>query len=161
MDNLEALKILEECKNNVRLACERIINEFGISQTEYNSIRFKFQKLKDNRRQFVKKGTLQAWETLEFMTQSSKRCKSLDGKAIRTPILNLQLKQLHIRLDSLLVDIKSTADLGQVTPKTIASLCLQLIANEEKNYKSARFAKKLSKTGPMETLCQRSSLHSS
>ena len=39
----------------------------------------------------MKKGTLQAWENLEFMTQSSKKCKSLDGKEIRTPILNLQL----------------------------------------------------------------------
>ena len=87
MDDLESLKLLEECKNNVRLAYERIINEFGISQTEYNSIRFKFQKLKDNRRQFVKKGTLQAWETLEFMTQSSKRCKSLDGKGIKSQFL--------------------------------------------------------------------------
>ena len=73
--------------NNVRLACERIINKLGISQTEYNSIRFKLQKLKDIRRQFVKKGTLQAWENLEFKTQSSKRCKSLYGKELERQIL--------------------------------------------------------------------------
>ena len=95
----------------------------------------------------MKKGTLQVWETLEFMTQSSKRCKSLDGKEIRTPILNLQLQQLRIRLDSLLVDIKSTADLEQVTPKTIASLCLQLIANEEKNYKISEVCKEIIENG--------------
>ena len=97
------------------------------------------------------------------MTQSSKRCKSLDGKEIRTPILNLQLKQLRIRLDSLLVDIKSTADLELVTPKTIASLCFQLIANEE-NYKISEVCKEIVENGTYETLialCQSASLYSS
>ena len=131
----------------------------------YNNIRLKFQKLKDNRRQFVKKRTLQDWETLEFMSQSSKKCKSLDGKEIRTPILNLQLKQLRIRLDSLLVDIKSTADPEQVTPRTIASLCLQPITNEEKNYKISEVCKEIVENGihvygDPNCICQSVSLHS-
>ena len=104
------------------------IYESELSQTEYNSIRFKFQNRKSEA--IREKGALQAWETSEFMSQSSRKRPSLDGKEIRTPILNLQLKQLRIRLDPLLKDIRSTDNLEQVTPKTIASLCLQLIANE-------------------------------
>ena len=147
MDNLEALNLLEECKNNVRIACERIINELELSKPEYDSIRFKFQHLKENRRQFVKKGALQAWETSEFMSQSSRKRKSLEGKEIRTPILNLQLKQLRIRLDPLLIDIRSTANLEQVSSKTIASLCLQLIANEEKDYRTSEVCKEIVERG--------------
>ena len=46
-----------------------------------------------------------------------------------------------------MVDIKSTADPEQVTPRTIASLCLQPITNEEKNYKISEVCKEIVENG--------------
>ena len=53
---------------------------------------------------------------------------------IRTPLLKLYSKQLRHHLDSVSSYIKSLAALEEVSPKIVASLCLQLIANEYKDY---------------------------
>ena len=66
---------------------------------------------------------------------------------IRTPLLKLHSKQLRHRLDSVLSYIKSLAELEEVSPKIIASLCLQLIANEEKDYATINVCKEIVEKG--------------
>ena len=69
------------------------------------------------------------------------------NQEIRTPPLKLQLKQLGHRLESLLTHIKSIATFEQVSPKTIASLSLKLIANEEKDYGTSEVCRQIVEEG--------------
>ena len=67
MNNIEAYNILEACQNNTREASEQIIvHEFQIPETELPFIRSKLIRFKDNRRYFVKRGDLRAWELMHF-----------------------------------------------------------------------------------------------
>ena len=105
MNNLEALRILEESNSNARNAAECVIEEKKLSQTEFASIRSRFQELKSTRRDFVRNKDLHTWEELQFIGhgQLSRKRKSSDGKEIRTPLLNLQLKKIRTRIEPLLV----------------------------------------------------------
>ena len=69
------------------------------------------------------------------------------NQEIRTPLLKLQFKQLRHRLESLLTHIKSIATFEQVSPKTIASLSLKLIANEEKDYGTSEVCRQIVEEG--------------
>ena len=66
MNNIEAYNILEACDNNSREAYEQIVHEFQIPETELPFIRSKLICFKDNRRYFVKRGDLRAWELMHF-----------------------------------------------------------------------------------------------
>ena len=152
MNNFQALNILEACSNNTRAASERIISEHHFPETELSTIRSKLRELKEIRRTFVRNYDLHTWEELHFYDVSkglaSKKRKSsasLDipmqqlvfegdiSKEIRTSLINLYIKHVRTRLQSVLSHIKSIAEVEGVTTKTIASLCLQLIANEDKD----------------------------
>ena len=116
----------------------------------------------------MKKNDLESWEQIVFCDvpsvavyvkkSLSKKRKSSNNlnelmqkllfevdpkQKITTPLLKLQLKQLRLRLESLLTHIKSIATLEQVTPKIITSLSLKLIANEGKDYATRRCVDKL------------------
>ena len=162
MNNGEAINILAQCKGNFREASEQIISEFQIQETELHHIRRRLTDLKNIRRDFVKRGDVNTWENLHFFnippptTMSSKKRKSSNSLSepmkqlvfevdptqdIRTPLLKLHSKQLRHRLNSILTHIKSLADLEEVPPKVIASLCLQLICSEEKDYATVDMCK--------------------
>ena len=155
MNNLQAYNALEACSGNTREASEQIACEFKIPETDLPSIRSSLIHLKSKRRDFVKRNDLDTWERMQFcdipqpITMVSKKRKSSlslsepmerlvfevdPNQEIRTPLLELHSKQLRHRLDAALSHIKSIAELEGVTPKQVASLCLQLIANEEKDY---------------------------
>ena len=126
--------------------------------------------LKDTRRKFVPNTDLESRQLIHFInipsistqTSSLKKRKSSDfsteftsklmfeldpNKEIRTPLLKFRLEQLRHRLVSLLTDIKSIAELEEVTPKEVASLCLILNANEEKDYTTIGVCKEIVERG--------------
>ena len=168
MNNIEAFNILEACNNNTREASEQIVREFQIPETELPFIRSKLIHFKNNRRDFVKRGDITTWERMHFTdnphptSMALKKRKSSDSLTesmhqvvfeidqsleIRTSLLKLQFKQLRRRLDSVLSHIKSLAELEEVSQKVIASLCLQLIANEEKDYATINVCKEIVEKG--------------
>ena len=156
MNNIEAFNILEACNNNTREASEQIVREFQIPETELPFIRSKLIHFKNNKRDFVKRGDITTWEEMHFTDNPHptsmvlKKRQSSDSLTesmhqvvfeidqsleIRTPLLKLQFKQLRRRLDSVLSHIKSLAELEEV--------CLQLIANEEKDYATINVCKEI------------------
>ena len=170
MNNIQAFTILQECDGNTREAVSRILQDFQLPESEISTIRSKLVHLKETRRKFVKKNELESWEQMDFCDIPSlpvkasipKKRKSSDtlnepmqkllfevdpNQEIRTPLLKLQLKQLRHRLKSLLTHIKSIATFEQVSPKTIASLSLKLIANEEKDYGTSEVCRQIVEEG--------------
>ena len=61
MNNIEAYNILEACDINTREASKRIVHEFQIPETELPFIRSKLIRFKENRRYFVKRVDVRAW----------------------------------------------------------------------------------------------------
>ena len=182
MNNIEAFNILEACNNNTREETEQIAREFEIPEEELPSIRSKLIHFKNIRRDFVKRGDLTTWERMIFTDNPQpksmvlKKRKSSDTLSesmqrvvfeidqnleLRTPLLKLQSKQIRRRIDSVLSHIKSLAEFEEVSQKVIASLCLKLIANEEKDYATINVCKEIVEKGTYlehnSMLCERNS----
>ena len=167
MNNIQAFTILQQCDGNTREAVSRILQDFQLPESEISTIRSKLVHLKETRRKFVKKNELESWKQMDFCdipslpvkASISKKRKSSDtlnepmqkllfevdpNQEIRTPLLKLQLRH---RLESLLTHIKSIATFEQVSPKTIASVSLKLIANEEKDYGTSEVCRQIVEEG--------------
>ena len=128
----------------------QIIQNLGVPDDQFETIRRKLRNLQKSRYIYSKKNILKDWENAEFYSVSTVpdfgSQMSLDtidpipeqttfieenSTEIRKPLLKLTMKAARYRLSILLQHVQFVAQREQVEEKKITALLLELISNKE------------------------------
>ena len=67
MNNKEAFELIHSCENLSELT-RQFLQEHYLPESEFNTYRYKFSKLSESRRKFLRKNNLETWEEMNFTT---------------------------------------------------------------------------------------------
>ena len=160
MNNKQAIDFLFANNSNISQTVHSFLQIHELPQSEFSSYRYKFTKLVDLRKKSIKNKDLHVWEQAPFyegIPLTNFESLSIDSSPSdddyvfvedlhrdrRKSLTELSLRQAKTRLNNLLMHIRALANLEHISPKSLTTYALHLLANEEKDYNTASICKNL------------------
>ena len=154
INNKQAIDFLYANDSNISQTVHSFLQIHELPLSEFSSYRDKFTKLVDLRKKSIKNNDLLFWEQASFhqgisltnfesltlgSSPSDNAYVSTEDlhRERRKSLTELSLRQVKTRLNILLQHIHALANLENISPKSLTTYALHLLANEEKDYNTS------------------------